>query len=310
MADIIVNDSDAGVTFGGAGATWTPAAAANQWDGDEQYSLDVTATATYPFAGLTSGVTYTLFSYWFAAGNRTTDAIYLVKGHAGATLATFNVDQTVTPTGPINLTDTQPVAFNCLTIGTFVADGTTGSVVMTSGTGDGSTMVADMIGMRPHATANIVLEFLILKLLGGKTSMPLPVALGGTFRIGVHNDSLFDLPANVITARLAGLSNLLAFISPVALIAASDGSGASAGITAGTWAYSGTIDNTTANAIGGDVSLIVDLTGSKGSGSGALRFLLQNSCDGGTTWPDPGVGIAVGSASCVIGKKTVTAVKV
>jgi hypothetical protein len=157
MPDIIKNDTDVGVVLavGSNSTAWNPYPEPNAWNGDTAYAQDTggnnTATATYSFTGLTNGTTYTLLAFWYAFSNRTAAAQYTVKGSAGATLATFSVNQRVTPTGPPTLFDNLSVAWPVLTVGTFIADGTTGSVVGSVLPGDNGVLMADMVALRSAA---------------------------------------------------------------------------------------------------------------------------------------------------------------
>lgn len=119
--------------------------------------------------------------------------------------------------------------------------------------------------------------------------MPINVTLGRTYRLGIFNDSNFDIPANVFAASLAGMTAALSFsAAPVTLVAANDGSGISGGIPKRTWAFSNAIDNSTANNIGGDIGVTCDLKSNPGSNTGTLRFQIQTSGDNGVSWPDSG----------------------
>ncbi len=122
--------------------------------------------------------------------------------------------------------------------------------------------------------------------------MPLPI--NKTWRVLVYNRAGVAIPANKITVTLTpftiSATGVQTFGANVAAVAASDGSGASGGIASGAYGAGVTVDNSSNGYLGGSLLIKIDLSTVVPSVDGWLVVYLQNSTDGGTTWPPNGQG--------------------
>ncbi len=154
MPSIIVDNSDGGYAETG---TWNNSSNAGAYNNSFRYSVTSGDHADFALSGETNAQVYDAYvSYLWQAG-RTPAASCIWKGHAGATLLTASVDQTVDPstlTGNLVITDSGSRAINFTHVGQITADGTTGSVVISHA--DSAVLTVDAVMLVPFVPTTTI----------------------------------------------------------------------------------------------------------------------------------------------------------
>lgn len=109
--------------------------------------------------------------------------------------------------------------------------------------------------------------------------------LGPTFRLQVHNGT-------GVTVTVTADAILWKFVSGAKTDSAEQSFLAASAVTTGSYGNSSAYDNSSHAYLGMVGTVLFDIAS---SGTGLVRLILQESTDGGTTWPSNGEGLEVAS---------------